>query len=363
MSLQSARAAGRPGAGPPLPAEIPLQPPPALPRPASGSFMQGGGGQMLFMIPMMLGMGAMSFSTMASRGGPMLVVYGVLYGTVLVGMVAFAVMGRSSASKAQLNDERRDYLRWLDQTREQVRELAGAQRRQLVDRHPAPSDLADVVRGPRRWDRRRRDASFGQVRMGVGPQRLACELRMPDTAPLEDLDPVSATALRQLLRTYSVLDDLPVALSLGSFPRVAVHGDRAAALGLVRSLLAQLVTFHSPQDVRLALCVSPQASPVWEWAKWLPHLLHPTDVDELGPVRQVAPDLTRLAAVLGDQLGARPRFTSPSEQQGAAAAGPHLVVVVDGGDTTDQSILADETGLAGVTVIDLAGDGCQVGPY
>ncbi|MGL5929467.1 MAG: type VII secretion protein EccCa [Dermatophilaceae bacterium] len=364
MSVQPVRVAGRPTTGSPGPAEIPLQPPPLLPRPSSGSFMQGGGGQMLFMIPMMLGMGAMSFSTMASRGGPMLVVYGVLYGTVLVGMVAFAVMGRSSASKAQLNDERRDYLRWLDQTRDQVRELAEVQRRALLDRHPAPSDLADVARGARRWDRRRRDASFVQVRMGVGPQRLACDLRMPDTAPLEDLDPVSATALRQLLRTYSVLDDLPVALSLASFPRVAVHGDRAAALGLVRSLLAQLVTFHSPQDVRVALCVSPQASPVWEWTKWLPHLLHPTDMDELGPVRQAAPGLSQLAAVLGDQLGTRPRFVPPPDQQGTpGAAGPHLVVVVDGGDTTGEGVLGDETGLAGVTVIDLAGDGCQVGPY
>ncbi|MGL5818959.1 MAG: hypothetical protein ACRCYR_15435, partial [Phycicoccus sp.] len=337
MSVDAARATVRPAAvrstvvrtspSGSLPAEIQLQPPPQLPRPAPGGFMQNGG-PMLFMIPMMLGMGAMSFSSMASRGGPMLVVFGVLFGLVMVGMVAFAVLGRSAMRRAAINVERDDYLRWLDQTREQVQEVVDHQRRSLQRLHPRPAALPRLVHGARRWERTRRDPAFLTVRIGVGPQRLACALRMPDTAPLDTLDPVSAVALRRFLRAHSVLEDLPVSLSLNAFPRIAVHGDRVHALALVRAMIAQLVTFHAPSDVRLAFCLSPHALPVWEWAKWLPHALHPTDADEQGPVRQVATDLPALTELLGDQLGPRLRFGGAGQPP---VEGPHLVVVVDGG--------------------------------
>ncbi len=310
------------------------------------------------MIPMMLGMGAMSFSSMASRGGPMLILFGVLFGAVIVGMLVLATARDPMARKAQINVERRDYLRHLQQVRGQVHQIADNQRDGLLRLHPDPRTTTALAQGPRLWERGRANPNFGNVRLATGPQRVACTLQVPETAPLEDLDPLSASALRRLLRSTSVLADLPVALSLRTVPRVVLSGDRGAAEALARAVIAQLVTFQSPQDVRLGLCVAPDRAAKWAWMAWLPHLLHPTELDAGGPVRQCAADLATLEGQLDDQLGTRSRHSPgappPVDQ-------PHMVVLVDGGDTTVTSRLNEESGLSGVTVISL-GDTARAGP-
>ena len=61
---RAVRTAGAPAAGKPPP-EIVLQPPPAIPRAGSGSGSQ----HLLFMLPMMIGMGAMSFVYIGRSSG------------------------------------------------------------------------------------------------------------------------------------------------------------------------------------------------------------------------------------------------------------------------------------------------------
>jgi S-DNA-T family DNA segregation ATPase FtsK/SpoIIIE len=67
-----------------------------------------------------------------------------------------------------------------------------------------------------------RRPDFGVVRLAVGPQTLATPLVPPVTRPLEDLEPMTAGALRRFLDAYSVVPDLPVAVSLRGFARVFV---------------------------------------------------------------------------------------------------------------------------------------------
>ena len=217
--------------------EILLQSPPLLPK-GSGQ----GAMQMMFMLPMMLGMGAMSFVYIGRAGGADDV--GVRRRCSSASMVGMVVMsaGRAAAraKKAQINDERRDYLRYLAGLRGQVRQVATRQREAHArTRCPNPTDLWASWAPSRMWAPPAPDPDFGRVRVGTGPQRLATPLRAPQTAPLEDLDPVSSTSLRHFIRTYATVPDLPVAVSL----RV-VRPDRrsaataAAALDLARAMVA-----------------------------------------------------------------------------------------------------------------------------
>jgi DNA segregation ATPase FtsK/SpoIIIE, S-DNA-T family len=344
------------GADRPAPQEIQLQPPPLTPQP---DVARSGFGGQLMMVPMMLGMGAMAFSSMASRGGAMLAVFGVLFGGVLIGVLVMTVGQGPIMRTAQLNVERRTYMRHLQQVRTQVRDIAGRQRQVSTRLHPEPAAVATLAQQARLWDRGRRHPQFGHVRVATGPQRLACRLTVPETAPLEDLDPLCASALRRLLRTSVAVADLPVALALPTIPRLGVSGERDAATDVVRAIVAQLVTFHSPDDVRLALCLAPERAAVWNWAAWLPHLLHPTETDAAGPVRQCASSLGGVERLLGDQLGERPRF---SLNASAPSDRPHIVVVVDGGDLRGAAMLGEDAGVAGVTIIQL-GPSRSVGPH
>ncbi|TDP95045.1 type VII secretion protein EccCa [Labedaea rhizosphaerae] len=334
--------------GPEMPSgELMLESPPVTAKGSGGmqSMMP-----MLFMIPMMLGMGGMSFVYIGRSGGVMTYLFGGLFLVVMVGMVLMMLVGGRHASKAKINEERRDYQRYLAGLRKQVHDTATQQRSALVFDQPEPHDLWTYVHTGRLFERRRSDQDFGQLRVGVGPQRLATPLRMPQTAPLEDLDPVSSTALRHFIRAYSTVPDLPVAISLRAFAFIDVSGPRPQALALVRALIGQAAVFHAPGDLLLGLCVAADRRDDWEWTKWLPHAASATEADAVGPVRHLSGDLDELAEMFGGDLGDRPAFT---RRGGMGFDQPQLLIIVDGGRTNGSSRIPRDTGLHGVTVLEM----------
>ncbi|GAA3521332.1 type VII secretion protein EccCa [Actinocatenispora rupis] len=353
MTVDTVRRRGRRLALPEPPnGEIPLQSPPVLPR-GTGQ----GGMQLLFMLPMMLGMGAMSFVYIGRSGGVMTYVFGGLYAGAMVGMLVMSLSRGGAAKKAQINNERRDYLRYLGGLRGQVQKVAAKQRDAMLAGGPDPADLWTVVGTERLWERSRGDRDFGRVRIGTGPQRLATPLRAPQTAPLEDLDPVCSTSLRHFIRAYATVSGLPVAISLRSFHRITLVGDRDACLDLARAMLGQLATFHAPDDLRVGICAAGDRWTDWDWTKWLPHAADLGRADAAGPIRLCADDMTALADLIGTDLGERAPFGHPS-----GVGLPHVVAVVDGGRTYGDSRLAPDGGLAGVTVLEIGGTVDEAGP-
>src|SRR5207249_3403929 len=76
---------------------------------------------------------------------------------------------------------------------------------------------------------------------------------------------------------------------------------------LSTAMLAQLATFHSPRDLRLAVLTDAAGLADWDWVKWLPHAQHGELADATGPARLIAASRAELVALLGDELAARRR--------------------------------------------------------
>ncbi|MBX6357383.1 MAG: type VII secretion protein EccCa [Micromonosporaceae bacterium] len=333
-------------AAPPLPTgEVVLEPPPEVPSGSGKTWSR-----MLMVLPMAAGAGAMGLMMGVQRGGPLTYVAGGMYGVSILGMIAMMALNQQGPGKKEMIEARRQYMRRLSQLRAQLRTTIQQQREAIYYRHPDPAALWSTVSGARLWERRRGDADFSVVRIGVGAQEVATPLIPPQTRPVDELEPLCAMALRKFVATYSVVPDLPVAIALRDFSHVYLRGPDGAARALVRSLLAQVATFHAPDDLLVGVCVAEDRRPHWEWAKWLPHAQHPAKIDAVGPVRLFAPAVTSLEAMLDDVLANRPRFDPASPQ----VAGPHVVVVIDGGSTAGSDHLMTEGGVAGVTILDLS---------
>ncbi|MER6411457.1 type VII secretion protein EccCa [Streptomyces humidus] len=303
-----------------------------------------------------LPMGLMSVSMMLAfvrPGGSGGVLTYVALGVMVVGsavMMVGQVMRRNGERKQRLRGERRDYLRYLAQTRRKVQRTVVEQHSALAWRHPAPRTLRSMVRTTRLWERRAKDDDFAEVRVAVGDQQLAVQLAPVSTKPVEDLDPLCAHALRRFMRAYSTVPDQPIALYLRSWARVLLRGDEAAARALVRSALCQLAVFHAPEELWIVLCVSDERRAEWDWVKWLPHNLHPYEQDGAGPARMVAADLNALEDLLGVEFTERPSF-DPEGVPGRDE--PFTVLVVDGG-RVPAGHRVDGTGLRNVVVLDLS---------
>jgi DNA segregation ATPase FtsK/SpoIIIE, S-DNA-T family len=325
--------------------EVLLESPPELPESVSSGF-----GAAMTYLPMAAGGGAMALMFAGRGGGPLQYVTGIMFAVSMFGMMG-GQMGRGAGEKKRkLNAERRDYARYLSQARRRVRRAAKQQREALLWRNPDPDALWSVALSSRMWERRITDEDFGAVRVGLGSQRLAVQLIAPETKPVEDLEPVSAGALRRFMRAHTTVAELPVAISVKGFARVTFRGDIEITRSLLRAMVAHLVTFHSPEDLRIAVCASRDRAPLWDWTKWLPHALHPTDVDAAGPVRLFAESLIEIENMLGADLTQRPRFGSGSP----SSADPHYLVLVDGGRVGFDSQLAT-AGVHAVTVLDASG--------
>jgi S-DNA-T family DNA segregation ATPase FtsK/SpoIIIE len=339
--------------GPELPkGELLLESPPILPEAVSGNFSQ-----LLVYLPMVAGAGAMAFLFTSSGGGAATYLASSMYALSSIGMM-IGMVGRTAGDKRRrIDGERRDYLRYLSQVRSRVRTAAARQRAALTWRQPHPAALWSLAASSRLWERRPADDDFGTARVATGSQRLAVTLIPPDTQPAEDLDPICAAALRDLITVHSTVPDLPVAIALRSYTHVtltaAPDADRGpdAPRDLVRAILGQLATFHSPDELQIAVCASRAALSQWSWLKWLPHAWHPSLTDGAGRIRLVRDDLGELEDLLGSELSDRPRFGARPEP---GTDYPHVVVVYDGGAVPPDAQLALGDVYA-VTLIDLTG--------
>src|SRR4051812_33660079 len=307
--------------------ELAVEAPPEIPQ-ATGARWQ----QLLMVLPMLGGSVAMAMMMGGQGTGPRAYSYvvGGLFGISSLAMLATSFGSSGSPKKAEMMAARRECLRHLANLRRRVRQTADRQRAGLFYRHPEPGQLWSTVASHRLWERRATDPDFAVVRVAVGPQTLATPLIPPVTRPLEDLEPMTAGALRRFLDAYSVVPDLPVAVSLRAFATVFVrgggHGADADARALTRAMLLQLATFHAPDDLIIAVCAGPDRRELWEWTKWLPHAQHPSRVDALGPVRLVASAGEDLEKTIEDVIGSRRRFGGGLGH----VDGPHVVIVLDG---------------------------------
>jgi ESX secretion system protein EccC len=323
-----------------------LESPPELPEQLPRGF-----GQLLMILPMVSGVGAMALLYSGRTASTVTWIAGGLFGVSMLGMAVGSMSLGGGDKKAEVDAERRDYMRYLAQVRRRTRRAAAQQRAALTWRHPEPSSLWSMAVSRRMWERRSIDDDFGEVRVALGPQKLAVQIVPPETKPVEDLEPMAALALRRFVRAHTTVPSLPIALSLRAFSRVVLRGDRTTTTGMARSIVCQLATFHSPDDLVIAVVSAPGRFPQWNWVKWLPHTQSTKRSDGAGPLRAVFTSMGDLERLLGDDIANRQRHSSDAKPLTTA---PHVLVVLDGGEVPPTSQMLG-VGLMGTTILDLSG--------
>ncbi|MGH3433922.1 MAG: type VII secretion protein EccCa, partial [Thermocrispum sp.] len=305
------------------------------------------------MILAMLGMVAFMFTAMKGQGrgvNPMFLMMPIMMMVSMGGM--FMGGGRGGGQKkAEMNEDRKDYLRYLGQMRERAHEAMREQHAALEWVHPHPSTLTSIATSRRMWERRTNDKDFMHLRVGLSSHRLATRLVPPQTGPVDELEPVATLALRRFTRANSLVRDLPTQISIRGFAAVSINGERELVRSYTRAMLAQLVTLHSPEDVLIAVASAGKAKREWEWVKWLPHAQHPTIADGIGQLRMMSGSLQQIETWLAEELGPRARF----QRKTPFTDGPHIVIIMDEPDLTREERLIIDEGLSGVTMIDVSG--------
>jgi ESX secretion system protein EccC len=299
--------------------ELVLEPPPEPERVVPA-------GLVARLLPIVMVLASIGFIALL-KFTPTSFLFGGMFLMSTLGMLVAGGGRTGGARAATVDEDRRDYLRYLSSLRRAVRRIAADQRAALELVHPLPAAWPAVLAAGRLWERGSGDPDFGQLRIASGTQRLATRLVAPQTGPVDGIEPVTALALRRFLLGHTGVPDLPVALSLRATATVWLEpategGGLAEPRALARAMIAQYVLWHSPADALLAVVAPPGLTAEWEWVKWLPHAAHPRRHDAVGPARMITSDADDLRVWWQAELSGRP--------PGAGTGEPHLLVVVDG---------------------------------
>ena len=138
---------------------------------------------------------------------------------------------------------------------------------------PAPTLLQIAMargRNPRLWWRRAYDPDFLALRVGNGLRPLSFQITPPRY--INQADPLKEKA-EELAHSFRTLRDAPLLVDIKQAGSLEVSTRRPEdAYPIARRMLVDLLTHHSPEDVRVVvLSDSADATERWGWLKWAPH--------------------------------------------------------------------------------------------
>lgn len=263
--------------------------------------------------------------------------------------IANAVDSKRRGRRTDRSEKDR-FAREMREFRARLDGLAQAERRRRELATPDPGEIMRRVRLPSvtLWERRPAHHDFLHLRAGVG--------RVPWRPPVVDPPKLSEVPeqLTEALADAATLVGSPVPVDLSAGGVVGVVGHRDAALALARSLLCQATALHGPADLPVMVLARPDAAPVWDWTKWLPHTR-----DAGGSGRMLSADgglSTRLVESRLKAAGPRDRHERTPPGAGPPV-GPTLLVIVDDESLTEgrraptRSLLRGDGGLVAGIVI------------
>ncbi|PRY61271.1 S-DNA-T family DNA segregation ATPase FtsK/SpoIIIE [Knoellia remsis] len=189
--------------------------------------------------------------------GPQMLAFALLSPLMLVG----SVVGDRWSGRREHARELAQHAEELAARRSELDELHRLERHERWAELPDPATVLEIANGPgaRLWERRRGAADAGRVRLGVGdlPARTAW---VPD-------DGMSGSGEPQHL----TLAQLPVEVGLDEVGGLGIAGPADDVAGVLRQVLGQLVTAHSPRDLRLVVRAGVRHDEPQSWTRWLPH--------------------------------------------------------------------------------------------
>ncbi len=143
---------------------------------------------------------------------------------------------------------------------------------QAREARPDLGRLAEIARNgdPEMWRSRAGHPDFLRPVIGAGTTRWEPEL----------IGNLSTPELQRAAEAGSQLPMTPVAANLLDGLAIGIIGPPIARRRLAAAVMSHLAVEHGPGDVEIAVLVSEESAPHWDFLKWLPHL-----VDESGSLR------------------------------------------------------------------------------
>jgi DNA segregation ATPase FtsK/SpoIIIE, S-DNA-T family len=184
----------------------------------------------------------------------------------------FTYLSNKKKYKQDLVERERKYRNLLKKYQEDLEQKENRQAELLRKWNPSPHECLRRMqrRDSSLWERSPHDSDFLSLRLGNGdvPSTLTIVAPKQDEYEREPL----IDEAKELEKEYGLLEDVPVLLPLNKRQVVGVVGDRDSILSTFRNLIIQIVTHHSPDEVKIVSFYNEEEADRWDWIRWFPHV-------------------------------------------------------------------------------------------
>ena len=196
---------------------------------------------------------------------------------MLVSMVLFPILTNkwNKRKKKKYEEKRQDrYKKYLNSKSNVINEIINKQKNILFENYPSPEECTQIIlsKGARLWERKIDDYDFLTVRLGVGDVPVDMEIQYPEEQfTMEDDNLVEI--LNNIVDNSKILKDSPIVMSLAekNVSAIIASGNEKVER-FIKSLIIQLVAFHSYEDLKLVFLLKEDEEDNLEFVKMLPHV-------------------------------------------------------------------------------------------
>ena len=185
------------------------------------------------------------------------------------------------------------YEAYIREQKAKINQAADIQQRIISNENPPPEECIHITEQLRKklWERNPADNDFLSVRIGMGYERLCVDVKTRSELnafqiQTDEMEQLSA----QIIEETKYVDNIPARISLIENHTIGITGDRNDVISLVRNMLIEITTLHSPKDVKMIGIFDKTEQARWAYMRWIPHFW-----DDNGQFRYLAFDDERVS--------------------------------------------------------------------
>ncbi|HWQ79802.1 MAG TPA: type VII secretion protein EssC [Anaerovoracaceae bacterium] len=237
------------------------------------------GPSMTMILPMAAGVLFVVWSTQQSENG---IASPFMYMGIITSVTA-AFIGvfwalanfRYTKRKEHEEEERRSllYRKYLDKMKSILAQKHTGNKEILDKKYPATQECLNLVKTKNRrlWERNVNHVDFLTVRIGEGEMDSPNDISIPKER-FSLIDDSLAEEPQNIKNGFKKLKKAPICISLRDYSLVGVISGRQAACNKIAQVMAaQIASYHSYTDVKMAFVYNEKEAEDFAFARWLPH--------------------------------------------------------------------------------------------
>lgn len=200
----------------------------------------------------------------------------IMSGSMALGTIAWPIILQIFTRKnATINEKKRYaiYMKYIGDLRAELNNEIEKQTEVLNQNYPSPAECINrvITRDSKLWERSFFHDDFLNIRLGLGDTPLNVDMSFPDEKMTLVDDSLSDEMFRIANESWNI-NNVPIPFSLYENRLVGVVGEHKSIFAFFHSIILQICTLHSYNEVKIVLLADSKNVDEWGYVRFLPHL-------------------------------------------------------------------------------------------